>query len=227
MKPTPFKYTITRSNRKTLGIYIRDQAVEVRAPQRMPRPDIDQFVQQKAAWICRKLDMQAQQVSEALVIEAGETFPFLGQPYELQFQHGSRNDVILDDATLTLQTRLETTCKRKLLEQWLKQQAALYMSDRAVAQAKTLGVAEKITDVRFRKTKTKWGHCNSAGVLQFNPLIMMAPEPVIDYLIAHEVCHLVHMNHSPDFWAVVATVHPEYRQHRQWLRNNTHRLKLN
>lgn len=228
MKPdtTPFDYVVKRSNRKTLGIYIRGQIVEARAPQRMPRADIDRFVRQKSRWVSRKLNEQALQKAEALVIEAGESFPFIGRPYELKFQHGPRNNVILGEATLTLQTRLASTNKHKLLELWLKQQADRHMSEPAQKLASKLGVAEKITDIRFRKTKTKWGHCNSAGVLQFNPLIMMAPPAVIDYLIAHEVCHLVHMNHSPAYWAVVASVHPEYRQNRQWLRDHAHQLKF-
>ena len=83
-----------------------------------------------------------------------------------------------------------------------------------------------ISLVSFRKTKTKWGHCSTRGIIQFNWLIMMAPNEVIDYLVAHEVSHLVHMNHSTDYWRVVSSLCPNYKIHRDWLRENEHRFRL-
>lgn len=205
---------------------MRDGAVEVRAPKRATRADVDCFVRQKSHWIARQLASQAQQAAEKPTLEPGASIPYLGEPRKLAFQLGTRNDVSLSNDGLTIQTRFPETCKHTVFRQWLKRQAALHMTHRVYDQARHLGVGEQVSEVRFRFTKTKWGHCDSAGVLQFNPLIMMAPAAVVNYLIAHEVCHLVHMNHSRDFWDLVASLHPAYRQHRQWLRENAHRLKL-
>jgi predicted metal-dependent hydrolase len=85
-------------------------------------------------------------------------------------------------------------------------------------------VDKHITDIRFRKTKTKWGHCTSKGVLQYNWLIMLAPNSVIDYMISHEVCHLKHMDHSKRFWSLVDSVCPNSDRFIDWLREHEHRL---
>lgn len=87
-------------------------------------------------------------------------------------------------------------------------------------------IKREVSDIRFRRTKTKWGHCTSRGVIQYNWLIMMAPRDIIDYLIAHEVSHLAHPNHSARFWQQVARLAPNYLQERAWLRENGHKLNL-
>ena len=78
----------------------------------------------------------------------------------------------------------------------------------------------------MRFTRSKWGHCTSEGVLQYNWHIVLAPEPVVDYLVAHEVCHLRHLNHSAHFWALVASVCPDYQAQRDWLKANGRCLTL-
>jgi len=78
--------------------------------------------------------------------------------------------------------------------------------------------------VSYRKTKSKWGHCCQDGTIQFNFLAMMAPREVINYLIVHECSHLKYMDHSKRFWAVVESICPDYREHREWLADNGHRF---
>ena len=72
----------------------------------------------------------------------------------------------------------------------------------------------------IRGQKTRWGSCSSRGTLSFNWKLMLAPPEILDYVIVHELCHLTHMNHSPAFWALVASVLPDYRERRRWLREN-------
>ena len=101
------------------------------------------------------------------------------------------------------------------------------MSDHAkVALDGCEGTADRLTDLRYRKTKTKWGHCTREGVIQLNWQLMMTPEPVRHYLITHELCHLVHMNHSKRFWDLVERHCPNYFEAEQWLREHEHRFRF-
>jgi len=82
------------------------------------------------------------------------------------------------------------------------------------------------TSITVRDQKTRWGSCSSRGTLSFNYRLIFAPPVVLDYVVVHELCHLTHMNHSKDFWNMVAAVMPDYQIHRQWLRDHGHELTL-
>lgn len=76
------------------------------------------------------------------------------------------------------------------------------------------------TSVTVRDQKTRWGSCSSRGTLSFNYRLIFAPPAVLDYVVVHELCHLTHMNHSKDFWNMVESVLPCYREQRKWLREH-------
>ena len=100
----------------------------------------------------------------------------------------------------------------------LIEKACEYIPGRVAYYARQLGVRPgKIT---IRNQRTRWGSCSAKGNLNFNCLLMLAPEEVIDSVVVHELCHLLEMNHSPRFWAQVERVLPDYRSARQWLRRN-------
>ena len=86
----------------------------------------------------------------------------------------------------------------------------------------TGGDYNKIT---IRDQKTRWGSCSSNGTLSFNYRLMLAPPRVLDYVVVHELCHLTHMNHSTDFWNMVASILPDYKEYRKWLKDNGHTLQ--
>ncbi|HEY9031298.1 MAG TPA: SprT family zinc-dependent metalloprotease [Kangiella sp.] len=224
MQHEPFKLTITRSKRKTLVIYIRDDGVEVRAPLKAPQSWIDEFVELKKPWILKKLKLQKQKSSERLKLEQGETILFCGKEYKLSLAQG-KNQVRVESDMLCIQARqLEEDYLKKQLQHWLLQQTKENFEPRVWQLASIMGLDDKVKAVRFRKTKTKWGHCTAQGVLQFNPLLMMAPISVQDYLIIHELCHLKYMNHSKDFWQLVEGNCPDYKESEQWLKEHGHKV---
>jgi predicted metal-dependent hydrolase len=111
-----------------------------------------------------------------------------------------------------------------VLKNWLMAQAREYLPQRTRALADHLQLGHKLSEVVFRKTRSKWGHCTAKGRIQYNWLIMLAPDGVIDYMICHEVCHLLHMNHSKKYWQAVASVCPDYKRYVGWLKRHEHRL---
>ena len=100
----------------------------------------------------------------------------------------------------------------------LAQKAKTVIPERVAYYAAIVGVTyDKIT---IRSQRTRWGSCSSQGNLNFNCLLMLAPENVLDYVVVHELCHRKEMNHSPKFWAEVERVLPDYRQSKRWLKEN-------
>ena len=218
-------YELIRSRRKTLSISVRGQQVIVRAPLQAPRDWIQSFVDEKTDWIQRHLQLEAQRRTERPVIAAGSDFPFLGENRRIQIQVGAPRRVELQQSTLNLQTNDPSSAVlQAMLFSWLRDRAQAYMVKRTQEVARELSVEHRLSAVTFRKTRSKWGHCRQDGSIQYNWLIMLAPLAIVDYLIVHETSHLCHMNHSKPFWSTVASLCPDYKHHRSWLREHGHRL---
>lgn len=82
------------------------------------------------------------------------------------------------------------------------------------------------TSITVRDQRSRWGSCSSRGTLSFNYRLIFAPPMILDYVVVHELCHLTHMNHSKDFWDMVAGIMPEHKTYRKWLRDHGHELNL-
>lgn len=227
-----FDYQIKRSRRKSLAIHVKHQQVEVRAPAKLPTHFIEDFVASKQTWVHKKLAEQKVKFSEKINFNENSLIPFLGIERLLSYQFSNKNKVSLEGNHLLIELKHShndigeaINHKAKLIfEDWLKHQAKSYILPRSQKLSETLKLDKALKDVKFRKTKSKWGHCTANGTIQFNWQIMMTPEPVINYLIAHEVCHLAYMNHSPDYYDLLSKVCDDHKACSLWLRENEHRF---
>ena len=104
----------------------------------------------------------------------------------------------------------------------ITKRAKEYISNRVSFFADSMGLT--YGRVCIKHQKTRWGSCSEKGNLNFNCLLMLCPLEVIDYVIIHELCHLIHHNHSRDFWREVEKYTPDYKIHRRWLKENGHKL---
>lgn len=223
----PVDYSVVRARRKTMAVHVRHQAVEVRVPLFVSQSQIQDFVSTHIPWILKKLAHKAEQDAQRPDLRDGGTVYYKARTLRVRLLPAVSEHVDITDTELRLHGRgLTPERAARLLQRWLLGQARTVLPSRAQGLATYLQVGPRLKDVVFRKTKSKWGHCTSSGRIQFNWLIMMAPDAVIDYMICHEVCHLVHMNHSPRFWALVESVCPDYRRCTRWLRTHEHRLWL-
>ncbi len=117
-----------------------------------------------------------------------------------------------------------SSVQRVALELKYKDAAHSYIPKRtAFYQRLTGGTYQRVC---IRDQKTRWGSCSSKGTLSFNWRLILAPSDVLDYVIVHELCHLTHMNHSPEFWAAVEAVCPDYRTSRKWLKDHGKELVI-
>ncbi|WP_460051703.1 M48 family metallopeptidase [Sessilibacter sp. MAH2] len=220
-----FPYSLRRSRRrKSLEVRISQGQVLVSVPHFVNEPEVLRFLISKRAWILKKVGEQNHLLDTKPKREFcdGANWPYLNENLTLRLYFGSKLDVNRRDNELliSLSRRSKSSIEsqvRGALEFWYKEQALRVLSEKSFALAKLIN--QDFTEVRVRKTKSRWGHCTSKGVLQYNWLIMLAPEAIADYLVAHEVSHLRHFNHSPEFWSLVASLCPDYQQRRRWLKS--------
>ena len=220
-----FRYQVVKSNRKTLALYIKQQTAIVRCPMRASKVEIEAFVKKNHKWIQERLAEERAYDKQKLRIADGCAIFFRARELSIIFKEGRKERILINGDKLIIQNhKLNSDKARTQLEKYLTQKATEYIIPRAEALAKYLGVDKKITEIKLRKTKSKWGHCTSNGVIQYNWLIMLAPYSIIDYMITHEVCHLLHMDHSRRYWDLVESICPQYLQYVEWLKKHEHRL---
>lgn len=219
-------YQIKRSKRKTAAIHVTPKGVEVRVPYGIDLPWISEFVASRQAWIQHQQARLAERLVDQPRLGFGESIWFMGQPVKLVYLQGARKTVCIagDHLQVVAPVRPDMAALTSQVTAWFLQQAKDYMPQHVYGRAQQLGVMDRLQQIRFRRTKSKWGHCTSQGNLQFNWQIMGAPPEIIDYLICHEVAHLLEHNHSKRFWAHVKALCPDYPTHRKWLQQSGHRL---
>ncbi len=214
----------TRTKRRTISLIVeRDGSLTVRAPLRMPQAMIEEFIQQKADWIMRTREKLSVIVTApARQYADGEKFPFLGSAFDLKLVPSQRPSLQFDNGfTLGRNTQSDG---RQYFVKWYKQRAYEVISERVREYSQKYDFAPK--RVRISSAKTRWGSCSPDGTLNFTWRLVMAPLEVIDYVVVHELAHLRVRNHSDRFWKVVASIDPEYKQKRKWLRENGEGLNL-
>ena len=220
-----FQYEVIRSSRKTLALYIKEQKVIVRCPSRASKIEIKEFVSKNRSWIEDRLLEERLLQREFLKIEQGGKIFFRARELTITFKEGRKKRILIDGNKFIIQNHRLTSAKAKIqVEEYLIAKAREYIAPRAKALAKVLEVDNKITEIKLRKTKSKWGHCTSNGIIQYNWLIMLAPYSIIDYMITHEVCHLLYMDHSSRYWKLVESICPKYDQYIEWLNAYEHRF---
>lgn len=159
--------------------------------------------------------------------QSRKTYPYRGEPLEmviLKDRQHKRGRVEKTKNTLIVSVPAEGTDIRKLLAVWYKKEAKDVISIRARKYAQEMG--QTFREIHIRDQKSRWGSCSSARNLNFNWRLVMAPEWVMDYVIIHELCHLTHMNHSAQFWGLVAYYMPDYQAAKQWLKEHGQELVL-
>lgn len=205
--------------RKTLGIIIeRDGKVVVTAPEGLPPTRVDELVKSKAAWIEEKIKEQGKYLQDQTKKEFvnGEYLLYLGHPCRLNISDEQFKGVRYDgDFTISRHSQEKAS---DIFQAWYKKQCLETVKPLAERYAKSLGVAYnecQVVDMHYR-----WASCTPKGNLRFNWRAIKAPLTVVQYLIVHELAHLIEPNHSEAFWNIVAVQVPSYKEAKEWLRVN-------
>lgn len=222
MSSFDFPYSIVRSQRKTAAIHVSPRGVQVRIPHGVTDEFALRFLDDKQSWVRKKLGEQAQQQALIPEVAIGKTLLWQGEEKTLIYQKGLRWRIFLQSHLLVIEGPHEPAKDKVqvLLESFFKSQAKQVLTALTHHVAEKLHLQNRLNKVTLRRTKSKWGHCTSAGVIQYNWIIMGAPEAVIYYLVSHEVCHLKHGNHGKQFWNLVERICPNYIAAQKWLKEN-------
>lgn len=225
-------YTLRISTRaRMVRLVIRpERGLEVVAPRGTPQARIEQVLADKARWIATTLDRMAREtaVEPRRALEDGAALSFAGREIHLALRTGApsgryRASLVGDTLTLHVAEANQETIRRAL-EAWYRRQASAAFAERLVACNARYGFA--YGRVAIKEQKSRWGSCSRKGNLNFNWRLLLAPLPVLDYVVVHELCHLRELNHSPRFWSLVALGCPDYVAQRRWLRDHGRGLQL-
>ncbi len=205
-------YQLERRSRRTIGLKISPEGLTVHAPKLLLVRQIESLLKEKSRWIQQKLEKQATQYIPPIEWKNNAALLYLGNDIHLQIEDSARNQQAkLTEHTLLLRLNDQSTemVQRKTM-QWYQKQALPDFQKRITLFASRLGVPTP--PIRLSNAKTRWGSCNSRGEIRLSWRLIQAPPAMINYVVCHELAHLKEMNHSPRFYAVLASLMPEHRQ---------------
>lgn len=205
-----------RARRLTLRIDAGGQGLRITVPPGLRRGEVEKFLHRHQGW----LEQRLAKVPDRPQVRPGIKLPVYGVPHMIVHEPGKRGTVSVgsDENGPTLVIHGDRVHLPRRLTDYLKREAKREIE--ALVEKHTAKVGRKAKAVRFKDTSSRWGSCTSDGNLSFSWRIMMAPRPVINYLVAHEVAHLKEMNHGPKFWKLCEELCPDTERCKAWLKKN-------
>jgi len=206
----PVRFRVNaRARRLILRVDALTGGAVVTVPAGVGREAALQFARARGVWVLERLD----KAPPPVVFEDGVIVPFLGADHVVRHQPGQRQPVICGEGKITVGGQPEHLSRR--FKTWLRKQARQQVENRVIRLSEQVG--KRHGRISIRDTRSRWGSCSSTGALNFSWRLVLAPEWVLEYVVAHEVAHLVEHNHSPAFWAVVGQLNDDASAARDWL----------
>ncbi len=226
-------YKLKRTRRRSIGLRIDERGLSVNIPMRASEKWLSNVLQDKAQWVINQLskwqsENRAIATGQIAKLCDGQTIPFMGETLTVRFVTSlfdtppqRRTTELLvyvtDIATHDLNTKTASDVHAEdALSQWYKVSAENIFKERVALYAAPMNVVPRA--IKLSTARTQWGSCTTHGMLRFNWQLIKMPLPLIDYVVVHELAHLIQMNHSQAFWREVEKICPDYLQHRKALR---------
>ena len=212
---------IKRSRRKTVALYVfPDNRIEIRVPWLYNINNVEPFLIKHSRWLFNRLDAKKSNSTIKRFVD-GELHYFLGKQYPIKVNAASKNSVVFRDDKIYISCRDASNASKisDILDCWYLEQAKRVFQELSIPLIKQMekyNVAPK----RFaiRKMKTRWGSCSKTGNISLNLHLIKLPEQCIKEVILHELCHLVHFNHSKEFYALMTTEMPDWKNWKKELK---------
>jgi len=216
-------YRLRQGKRRRLAMTIDDRGLCVGAPLRTRLAEIEAFIVSNGAWVNKKLDEYASSHARRhLTVRDGARLPLLGAETSVRIVAGA-NRACWEEGTLVLKARPDADCEA-LARRALQRHAALVFAERIAHYAQRLG--REPPPLRLSSARTRWGSCSERTGISLNWRLIHLPLALIDYVVAHELAHLLEMNHSPRFWAVVERLCPDWRELRRALKDGAAQMPI-
>lgn len=232
-KLSSISYRIIRSKRKSISIKITNKGeVIIASPINISEATIEDLVKKKIGWITDNLEIvnTKNKSMKNIGFTQGQQLLWMGKTLEVQVNKTDIKECHIKvlDAKLIIYINSKLTNKNEVIREKIlslyKNKAKEVLVNRTCIYSKILKVyPNKIT---IKDQKTIWGSCSSKKNINFSYRLIMAPMEVLDYVVVHELCHIVHMNHSKTYWELVKSIIPDYKEKREWLKNNGYMLSI-
>lgn len=219
------EYEVKFSKRKTLNITVeRDRRIVVSAPEGLSLEKIEKLVSSKRQWIKEKINHAQKYPINVTPKEfvSGESLMYLGKNYQLLIVDEEVNGVEFNQRFRI--SRKNQIQANDLFKKWYLNKAQEKITPLATKFARSLGV--EFNHCKTSEMKYRWGSCTPSNNIIFNWRIIKAPMYVVEYLVAHELVHLIESNHSPKFWHILSVQIPSYHKAKKWLKENGHLLEV-
>lgn len=213
---------ITRSKRKSISVFIeRDGVVHLRVPEEISKEELDSAIETKRVWIYKNLTKWEHLNANKKVrsAEAGENYPYLGSELRLEYvdDDSIKENVICQDERLLIRRSLKTKAEGSI-RAFYRKEGYKILPARIEQLEEKLGVKTKT--LRILELGYRWASISEDTGLNVHWKCMMAPLKIIDYILAHELSHLIIPDHSQEFWNTLDKVMPDYRERKDWLAVN-------
>jgi predicted metal-dependent hydrolase len=219
-------YTLIRSKRKTIAIYVRNGEVEVRAPLKTSKNEIDKFVNSKQEWITKVLAQSNKNAEQRqnFNLDYNDTLTYRGRQYPIVSRNGNHIGFDEENGQFFIPPDLDSKQIKSTCVRIYKMLAKRDLTEKAIKLADRVGVVP--TAVKVNSAKTLWGSCSAKRSINFSWRLIMADDDVIDYVVVHELVHIVEMSHSKRFWMLVERVYPDYRKRKLRLKELQKKLNV-
>lgn len=214
------RYTLKRSDRKTASIYVeRNGQITFIAPSKLTEKQIETVLEQKRRWIYKSLaewhDLNSTRIERQFV--NGEGFLYLGRSYRLKLVPKQTEPLLLKDGYFCLRSSLRPAPKAMAaFQEFFRNKGLIRINERVAHFQNRMGVVPK--SVKILDLKHRWASWTPKGNLNFHWKCMMAPAKILDYIVVHELAHLIIPSHSAKFWNEVDKVLPDFGERKEWLR---------
>lgn len=208
-----------RAKRLALRLDTKDRKVRLVVPPRASIRKTQEFLDLNANWIYDRLN----ELPQPVPFKHGRIIPLLGVDTHINISLDKtlkRTSILLKNNKLIVSTNKEDPASR--IERYLKKAAKDHISE--LAHIKAAHIGKTIAAISIRDTKSRWGSCSTDSRLSFSWRLIFAPFNAFDYVIAHEVAHLQHMDHSKNFWKVCESLCDDYKGGKKWMRSHGHSL---
>ena len=200
---------------RTISLQIKNGIPIIYCPAYIKDSYLRLIIKKKQLWIEKKIN--AEKEREKILVKNKSIFPFLGRNFTLLTLASRENKVLLKKNTILIHCTEFESAKKNLVE-WLKLEAKKYL----VARVQFISSKIKINfkSLNLKSYRAIWGACNRRSEICLNWKLVMLPKKIIDYVIVHELCHIVEPNHSKSFWSLVKQYDSEYIENKNWLKKN-------
>jgi predicted metal-dependent hydrolase len=220
---------VRTKRRKSVSIRINKAQAQVFAPMGVSRSFIQAFVVSKVAWIQKHLSAHQQRLAQAqknqFKLHDGMSLRILGADYIVRLVPALQEKTLACGDSLLIRHAPKLNVEQAIfigIRSYIFEQAAEKIANLVAHYTEHLGVAPK--RISIKEYRSRWGSCNARKELQFNWLIALAPPQALTYVVVHELCHLIHFNHSAAFWSEVNRIMPDYLVWRRWFTRYGDRL---